>query len=352
MNATKQVTTFKVASVYVGTVVGAGFASGQEVLQFFGHFGITGVYALILTTLMFVFFGLLILRLGWKLNAKSYREVTQYAGGRFVGGIIDGVIIFFLFGALTAMAAGAGAIFSEQFGLPHWLGSLLMVGVSIITVILGVGVVVNSISFVVPILLVSVLGISVTALIRNSIDLQEVSRWAIAANAPVPYWPLSSLLYVSYNLVLSVAVLAPLGRLAGKPVTINRGAVVGGVGLGIGALAIHMAIIANLPVAMNYQIPMGFVASTISPLVQLIYTFVLLAEIYTTAVGSLYGFSIRFINRHKPWFKWLAVGTGVASFFASLLGFSTLVRVLYPAVGFAGLLMIFGLLYGFVRKKI
>lgn len=36
------VSTFKVAATYIGTVVGAGFATGQEVLQFFNRFGAMG----------------------------------------------------------------------------------------------------------------------------------------------------------------------------------------------------------------------------------------------------------------------------------------------------------------------
>jgi len=35
--------TFKIAATYIGTIVGAGFATGQETLQFFAPFGITGI---------------------------------------------------------------------------------------------------------------------------------------------------------------------------------------------------------------------------------------------------------------------------------------------------------------------
>jgi len=39
-----RVSTFKVAATYIGTVVGAGFASGQEMLQFFAVFGLKGFW--------------------------------------------------------------------------------------------------------------------------------------------------------------------------------------------------------------------------------------------------------------------------------------------------------------------
>lgn len=346
------ITTFKVAAVYVGTVVGAGFASGQEVLQFFSFFGMSGILALVVATALFVFFGLIILELGRRLGADSHREVIQHAGGRWLGTVIDGVITFFLFGALTAMAAGGGAIFREQFGLPHVLGSLVMVAATVFTVLIGISGVISAISYVVPVLLAAVFGIAIATLVANPVDFGAVSRWAAASRPPVPLWPLSAIVYVSYNLVLGVAVLAPLGRYVKDPGIIKRGALFGGIGLGLGALAINLALLANVPGITGFEVPMVYIASLISPLVQAAYSIVLLAEVYTTAVGSLYGFAERITDQGKPLFRWLVVGTGLAAFAAGQLGFTTLVRVLYPAVGYAGLLMLGGLLYGYVRERL
>lgn len=349
---TKNLTNMKVAAVYMGTIVGAGFASGQEVLQFFTFFGVSGILAMVLATIMFIFFGLIILELGKRLDADSHREVIQYAGGRWLGKVIDAVITVFLFGALTAMAAGAGAIFTEQFRLSYILGSLVMVGATLLTVLLGVQGVISAISFVVPVLLVSVLGISIATLVNTPVDFAAIGRWANPSLAPVPYWPLSAINYVSYNLVLGVAILAPLGRLANNRSVLRKGALYGGLGLGIGALAINLTLLANVPAVTGYEVPMVYIASRLSPVIQVAYSIVLLAEVYTTAVGSLYGFVERITDQGKPSFRWLVIGTGIVAFAASQFGFSTLVRVLYPAVGYAGLLMLGGLMYGYIRERL
>ena len=70
---------------------------------------------------------------------------------------MDWVTTAFLFGGLVTMGAGAGAIFSEQFGLFIW-GSVIMIGASLFTVLFGISGVVRSISLVVPLLLAAVLG--------------------------------------------------------------------------------------------------------------------------------------------------------------------------------------------------
>jgi len=344
--------TFKVAASYIGTIVGAGFASGQEILQFFGFFGLSGMLAIGLATCFFIFFGMIILELGRRLRASSHLEIIRHAAGRWLGSAVDGIVTFFLFGALAAMIAGAGAIFTEQFGLPRLWGAAGMAAAGVITVLFGIGGVISAISYVVPLLLVSILGISLGTLLAGYPELSMAWAWAQPFKAPVSFWPLSALIYASYNLVLGVAVLAPLGALAGSKNILKKGAFYGGLGLGAGALAILLAILVHYPLAAGYEIPMVYIAGTFSPLVQIGYSIVLTAEVYTTAVGSLYGFAARLAQFGVFRFKWLVVGSRGAAFGAGLLGFSNLVRVLYPLVGIAGLLMLGGLTYGYLKEKL
>lgn len=342
--------TFKIAATYIGTVVGAGFASGQEVLQFFGLFGFNGIWGLVLATVLFAAFGWIIMDLGMRLNARSHLEVIYFTGGKWLGRIIDYVITFFLFGALTAMVAGAGAIFAEQFHWPALLGSTIMVVLTLVTVMLGLNGVINSISFVVPVLLGAVIGIGVWNIAATNFFSNPVIG-SVPMRAPVPFWPFSAIIYVSYNLVMSVAILAPMGSKYRRPELLRRGAMLGGLGLGIGALAIFLALAPNLPQAARYQIPMIFVAGGLVPVLRTVYSLVLLAEIYTTAVGNLYGFVARVTSADSPSVRYYIIGTAVVALIASQFGFTTLVRVLYPTVGYAGLLLLFGLTYGMIKKK-
>ncbi|MEW6448365.1 MAG: hypothetical protein AB1426_09810 [Bacillota bacterium] len=348
---TRKLSSFTIAAAYIGTVVGAGFASGQEVLQFFSFFGLNSILGLALAGTLFVFFGGIVLHLGHRLDARSYLEIVQYAGGPYLGRVVDGIVTFFLFGGLTAMAAGAGAIFLEQFGLPKVLGSSIMIAATLITVLLGFYGVVLSISFVVPALLLSVLGLSLVTLVNIPLDLEAISAWAKKADPAIPSWPLSALAYVSYNLVLSIAILAPLGAKAVSRTALKKGALLGGLGLGLGALAINMAILTLPSEAAAFEVPMVYIAGRFSPTVQAGYGVVLLAEIYTTAVANLYGFTARLADPESRRSKQLAGLVAVAAFIASLLGFANLVRYLYAAVGVAGFLLLGGLAYGFIKER-
>ena len=157
----KGISTLKVAATYIGVIVGAGFATGQEVLQFFSRFGSLGLMGLIVTTVLFIAFGHIIMDLGKELHARSHLEIIRYAGGKIVGTVIDWIINFFLFGAFTAMIAGTGALFMEQFHLPGILGNVLMAVITAVTVLTGIQGVINSISIVVPFLFIAVIGTTV-----------------------------------------------------------------------------------------------------------------------------------------------------------------------------------------------
>ncbi|MGI6661942.1 MAG: hypothetical protein ACOX4B_00400 [Bacillota bacterium] len=152
------------AATYIGTVVGAGFASGQEVLQFFGLLGRKGVPAIVLTAVGFAFFGYAIMEAGRKMNARSHLPVIREISGRFISPLLDLVTTFFLFGALSAMVAGAGSVLSQEFSVPWLVGAGLILVATVATVLFGLRGVVTAVSTVVPLLILGVLIVSLTVI--------------------------------------------------------------------------------------------------------------------------------------------------------------------------------------------
>jgi uncharacterized membrane protein YkvI len=346
------VSTFKVAAVYIGTIVGAGFATGQEVLQFFNRFGVWGLGGLVVATILFIVFGYIIMDLGSALHARSHLEVIRYSGGNILGTFTDIVITIFLFGSLTAMIAGTGALFEQQLKLSPLLGSTFMAVITIFTVLTGINGVINSISFVVPFLLTAVFGISVYSVINHPLNLQIIPRIQ-GHSGIINHWLAAAVLYVSYNTVVSVAILGPLGTNARNRKAVWNGALLGGLGLGAGAIMIYMALATHSVQIEDLEVPMIYIAGEISPIVQILYAIVLIAEIYTTAVGALFGFASRVIGVQKKLGKQriLIICTAVAALLASRLGFSNLVRYLYPLVGYCGVALLGSLVITTLKEK-
>lgn len=347
-----------VAGTFIGTIIGAGFASGQETLQFFTAFGAYAWPGLALATLLFVATAVRLLSLGRETNASSHRAVLEHMFGPRIGAVFDGLLALVLLALAASMASGAGSAMAEQFGQPRWTGSLLILGVSLLAVLGGLRSVVTAIASMVPVLIAGTVLIGVYSLssgwptselgLRQGFrtGLETALRWAGDAElAAAPWWWAAAILYVAYNILLAVPVMATLGAAAPGRRTRFVGGLLGGVGLGFAAVAIHLAIAARMPQAAALDIPMLAVAQSMPRWVGLVYSFTLFIEIFTTAVAMLFGFATRLAEIRPQWFQPAALFAAVVAFVGGQLSFAEIVGKVYPAIGVMGLIVIIGLLW-------
>ena len=59
----KKIDTLSLGFTFAGCFLGVGFVSGQEIWQFFGAFGIMGIFGIILTFLLHFLFGIILIKL-------------------------------------------------------------------------------------------------------------------------------------------------------------------------------------------------------------------------------------------------------------------------------------------------
>ena len=119
----KQIKTWTLAFTYVGCFLGAGFISGQELWQFFGAFGNWGYVGFALATLLFVVIGVLFIRLTQMTRCSDMDQLLvpwDIKWLRAASGAIGAVFLFFV---VVSMSAGVGAMLTQLFGVPTWLGS-------------------------------------------------------------------------------------------------------------------------------------------------------------------------------------------------------------------------------------
>ncbi len=346
--STKPFGTLKIAAAYIGTVVGAGFASGQEVLRFFTAYGLFGIWGILVSAALFFFVGYTALLLGRSLKARSHMPVVRHTNGALLGTAIDMIITLFLFGGLCTMLAGSGAVFKEQFSLPAIWGVLFMLAVSLITVLTGTRGVVTAISYVVPFLIVALLYIFVRNLLQNPVTQDEIEA-AAALPGSTPHWLLSAVNYASYNIVISVGILAPMGAATPDKRRLLGGALLGAGGLTFGMLTIYFCLLTNIAEVGILEVPMAAIAQQISDVMRVAFALVLLSEVYSTAVGNLFAFTQR-LNVKAPRWLVITVTCGLALAVAQL-GFSNMVRYLYPAVGYGGMLFFGGVAYTWISKR-
>lgn len=60
------------------SIMGAGYAMGQEFLQYFIGYGYMGITGLIIITLFFIWYGITFIDIDYKIKASSQVDVLKY----------------------------------------------------------------------------------------------------------------------------------------------------------------------------------------------------------------------------------------------------------------------------------
>lgn len=350
VNQTSKVT-WQVAATFIGTIIGAGFASGQEILKFFSHYGLYGIVGIVLSSLLFCTTGTLIMLLGQKLEAKSFGDVIRHICGKHLGPVLDLLLSLFLFATLSVMLAGSGAVFFQQWGLSFWLGTGVTMIITVATVTFGLQGIIKANSIVVPFMILFCFLATVPSISFGRLS-AVLNNFSPVAPGASPQWLLSSLLYVSYNITLGVSVLAPLGKEITGRKPLVWGGILGGIGLGVLALVIDLAILSYYPDSAQYEVPSLFIAGKFASIVQLAFSIVLWAEIFTTIIGNVYGLAIRISDYCGLNYRFATGLLMVGALVMSQIGFSGLVGTLYPLFGYVSLLFLASLIvFPFVKHR-
>lgn len=335
----------KISATYAGTIMGAGFASGQELTQFFVVYGSMGLAGLLITCCLFSWLGIQILEISYKIKATSYHELLYYVCGKKIGLCLDMMITAFLFGVLTVMLAGAGTLFQDTFNLSYSLGLGIMSFGLITTVLCGLKGITTANIIITPLLTITIMIIALYSLYHHQINLGMLTLPAQTTALPAPHWLLASFLYLSYNLIMSAAVLAPLGARITQRKSRIWGSIAGALLLMILAGLITIVVLIHYPESVEQEIPMLFIAHSQHTLHHASYIFIFLASIYTTGLASLYGCATKLTAvTHLSTINSLFILVAL-SLILSYIGFANLIAILFPLFGYSTLWFTCKLLY-------
>lgn len=340
----RKLLSFQVGCTYIGTVVGAGFASGQEVFQFFGRFGNIGYLAIIMTTLLFAWVGYRLMMFGHDLKVRTYRELNDRLFGRKLGLVMDAIIILMLFGVTVAMIAGAGELFRERMGLSFQLGALITMFVTYLTILRGIDGIMRANSFIVPVMVSFVLYAAIHVFFTHGAK----DAWS-AGSAHSLHHPLliaiSAILYSALNIGLAAGVLIPLGADVGDRLALKRGAEIGALGLGSMLAAVMFTLLAHYPNVLSFAVPMGYVASRLGYSIHWLFVAVLWGEIYSTLVGNVFALGTQLPERYPRQNAIVFAVTLVLAYAVSQVGFTNIVTYAYTAFGWVSILLLMALLW-------
>lgn len=339
----------KIGFAYVGIVVGAGFSTGQEVMQFFTSYGLWSYIGVILSGLILGFIGRQVAKIGSAFDAQNHESTLDYLFSDIFSKIIDYLLIFFLFGISVTMIAGAGSTFQESFGVPTWLGALIMVIAIYITLLMDFNKIVRALGVVTPFLIVFVVIIAIYYLFNGSVALNEV-------NSTVPKTSLWKAIIFGINygglaFAVGFSTIVAIGGDASKRKVAGSGALFGGVIYTVLLALINFALQAEYPKIKNASIPTLTLANDIHPWIGFALSIIMLAVMYNTILGLMYSFAARFTEPYSKKYHIFIVLMVLIAFALSFVGFTSLINFLYPVMGIIGLIVVVAVLIKYYLRK-
>jgi len=334
---------WRLAATLVGAVVGAGFATGREVLQFFGLHGSAGYAGLALVTLFLGWFVGNLVRYQHRHSYSTYGVLYRDLTGPLLGTFLDWTTTVFLFLGLSITLAALAALLSQQWSLPE-LGALaLSAAVCLAVTTGGSWGVMRFNGLLVPLLILLLLlvcGVQWFCVpappgVRPVGGILTIPVWALGNpdKPATPHWPVSAFLYLAYNVVLLVATLVAV---TGEERATGRAAdgYVAGWTIGCLALATLTVIEPQAYALVDFDIPLAAIAACHGHLVSNSFTVALALALLTTAVAQVFGSAARLGGRKGT--PLVAVAIISAALPMAALGFARLLATIYPLVGLAG----------------
>lgn len=273
-------------------VIGAGFATGQEALQFFAHLGVWGsVGAGLIAMTVFAWFCTVLLEDGRRLQLASPNDIYRHYCGKYIGLFFEWFVPLMLFMVVSIMFAGAGSTLNEQFGLPSWGGRLIMAVIVLLTVLLGLKTLVRIIGNIGPVILVFVVAIAILTIAKNPGGIATADA-TLEGLSDLPRafdnWAVSGLMYGTFTLTGVLPFISTMGRTAHSKTDTRLGGLWGSIGFISGVMLLSFALLAHIGSVYALQVPSLYVASAVVPGLGALFAIMLFLGIYTTAVPMLW----------------------------------------------------------------
>jgi uncharacterized membrane protein YkvI len=275
--------------VFQSIVVGGGYGTGRELVQFFLTKGpLGGYFGMLVATLIWG----LILSLGFELARSGrlydYRTFTKSLLGR-AWIVFEVLYVSSAILTIAVVGSASGELSAEMFGTAPLLGTLAAVVAVAFFAFWGSALIERFFSFW-SMALYAVYLIMIAMVVPTFGG--DIARNA-AVSEPGARWLLGGLEYAAYNLAALPAILFVARHLESRRDSMIAGFMAGLIAMFPGML-IYTALLAFYPAILEQSIPANFVLGQLgSPGFQLFFQLVLFGTFIETGTGMIHGFNER-----------------------------------------------------------
>ena len=342
--------TISIILAYVGVLTGAGLASGQEIMQYFISFGKDGLFGLVGIGVLHIFVGGIILQLGSHFVAQSHIDVLEEVSEKFVTKFMDFALILNCFLMGFVMIAGAGSNLEQQFGLAPWIGSLICTLLIIVVGMMDFEKVTKVIGFFTPLVLVFTLVGAIYTIVNANPDFEALDVLGKSMGSSLPNIAVSTINYFGLCMISSISMAFVLGGSRTDSSEARAGGMLGGGLVAILTGLVGLTLFFALNDVKDADIPMQIILNNVHPYMGLAMSIIIFGMIFNTAISLFYSAAKRLSLTEEKFKRNLVIFT-LLGFTLSFMGFKKLMALLYPILGFLGLILIIILIVAWFKER-
>ncbi len=318
--------------VIIGALIGAGFASGQEIFSFFYIYGKNGIYGILIMSILIGIFIYKSLKIIYQKQVYNYNDfLNLFIKDTKIRNVILWIVNVLLLVSFYIMVAGFGAYFEQEIGINRIIGSIVLNLLCVIVFFSNIKGVLKASNLIVPFLIFFIFFIG----IKNIVQIRTIDFYQMKNN-----WILSMLIYNSYNFILLMPVLISLKKQITKEKNIKKVSILVTIIILILSISIFFLLLnANINEIENQEMPIVYIISNYFNKYKKIYAFIVLASIFTTAISVGIGF-LQNISKNSNSYPQFVLFMCITSLLMSNIGFSKLLNFIYPVFGYIGILQI------------
>lgn len=325
--------------VIIGTIIGAGFASGKEIYIFFGQYGKYGIIGAIVSSILTAIIVYSAILIAKKLKTCNNNEfLEQISENKKITQILKNIINIFLVVSFWIMSAGFCTFFKQEMGIPIIVTAVLNALIVYILLMKDMDGIIKLNLVAVPIMVAIIIIISIKnypIINLSSTNLNTESRSLAMAI-------LNATLYTSYNSITLIPIIISLTSNVNDKKTYKITAIISGAIIFILILAIYQMLTLCSINVKDIEIPILAILEECHPIEKTIYSIAIITAILTSALSSGYGFLENIKDKKK--YKKIARVICILIIPISYIGFGNLVSILYPTFGLIGIIQIISIL--------
>lgn len=345
----------KIAGVWISYCIGSGFATGQDMMQYFVAYGTKGFIGIFIGIAIHIYVTTSYMSLGKDREFENPMSVFDYFCGRYLGKIVAALtVVYALFGP-SVMVSGFGATISQLTGVSATVGSIIMGVVVTATVLLGLQKMADIIGTIGPVLIIVSLVTGGLYLIGNweriksgAMQAEEMELLSIGDN-----WFMGGVYFATWAPLMA----APFLTTTAKTINTKKegivGMIVGNLGYLLACFIMVAAFFCDIGGVSKVQIPTLYLAQQMSPFLTVAFIGVIILGIYSSAVPGMFTFVSTFAKEKTKRYYIISICTGFfITIVTMLIPFDALMNLLFSVYGALGLPFIFLIAFQQIRGKV